>query len=267
MELNRASSPLPLRIEALAVRYGELTAVSGLHLEVRPGEIYGLLGSNGAGKSSTLRCVVGLQVPTAGSVQVFGQDPVQRPLPARALVGYVPESPLLFDALSPHEFLEFVAGVRRLPAEVATARTRAYLAAFGIEPEAGRPLATLSLGTRQKVLLVAALLHQPPLLVLDEPFNNLDPRTVRIAKEMLAGYVRDAPRGILLSTHTMEIAEALCHRIGILDHGELRAEGTLRELSAGRPGAEAEGGLEAVYLSVTRSEEAVREAVRHLREV
>ncbi|MHB8351379.1 MAG: ABC transporter ATP-binding protein [Thermoplasmata archaeon] len=265
MESNRVRG-LPLQITSLAVRYGELTAVSGLHLEVRPGEIYGLLGSNGAGKSSTLRCVVGLQEPTGGTIRVFGEDPVLRPQQARELVGYVPESPLLFDALSPHEFLEFIAGVRRLPAAVATARTGAYLSAFGIEEEAGRPLATLSLGTRQKVLLVAALLHQPPLLVLDEPFNNLDPRTVRIAKELLAGYVRDAPRGILLSTHTMEIAEALCHRIGILDHGEMRAEGTLPELSGGRPGGAA-GGLEEVYLSVTRSEEMVRESIRHLREV
>ncbi len=256
---------LPLRIDGLSVRYGPLPAVSNLRLEVRPGEIYGLLGSNGAGKSSTLRCVVGLQTPSAGTVEIFGEDPVRRPEPARTLLGYVPESPLLFDALSPHEFLEFLAGVRRLPAELADARSRAYLAAFGIEAEAGRPLATLSLGTRQKVLLVAALLHQPPLLVLDEPFNNLDPRTVRIAKELLAAYVRDAPRGILLSTHTMEIAQALCHRIGILDEGELKAEGTYAELAAGRPGAP--GGLEEVYLGVTRSEAVVRDAIRNLRGV
>ncbi|MGI0053108.1 MAG: ABC transporter ATP-binding protein [Thermoplasmata archaeon] len=261
---SRPLGGLPLRISGLTVRYGELTAVSDLSLQVRRGEIYGLLGSNGAGKSSTLRCVVGLRAPSSGSVSVFDRDPVRDPLGARELQGYVPESPLFFDALSPQEFLEFVASVRGIPATEADARARAFLGAFGIDGDAGRPLATLSLGTRQKVLLVAALIHRPALLVLDEPFNNLDPRTVRIVKELLRDYVRDGSRGILLSTHGMEIAEELCDRIGILDRGEMRAEGTLAELAPSGPSAP--GRLEEVYLEVTRSTEMVREAVRRLRE-
>jgi ABC-2 type transport system ATP-binding protein len=254
--------PVPLAVEGLSVRYGALAAVASLSLTVRPGEIYGLLGSNGAGKSSTIRCIVGLQTPAQGRIRVFGRDPTREAAITKARIGYVPESTLLFDALSPREFLEFVASVRRLAPEVVASRTRAYVAAMDIEREFDQPLATLSNGTRQKVLVMAALLHQPPLLVLDEPLNNLDPRTVRILKELFGEYVRSAGRGILLSTHTMEVAQQLCHRVGILDHGHLRAEGSLAELrtQVARGGAN----LEELYLRLTESEEAVATAVRQL---
>ncbi|HKS59870.1 MAG TPA: ABC transporter ATP-binding protein, partial [Thermoplasmata archaeon] len=174
----------PLRVEGLSVSYGSLRAVDRLALTVRPGEIYGLLGSNGAGKSSTIKAVVGLVPVAEGSIRVFGVDPVKEPIRAKQMVGYVPETPLLYDALTPHEFLEFVASVRGLPAEQSTERAASYLAAFQLGDEVNQPTATLSSGTRQKVLLIAAFLHQPRLLVLDEPLNNLDPRSVRIMKEL-----------------------------------------------------------------------------------
>jgi ABC-2 type transport system ATP-binding protein len=254
---------LPLAIAGLSVAYGERRAVDGLSFEVRPGEIYGLLGSNGAGKSSTIKAIVGLVRPVRGTIRVFGIDPMSDGLRAKERIGYVPETSLLYEALTPREFLEFVASVRHLDAAVASERVRVYASAFRLDGEIEEPITTLSNGTRQKVLLLAALLHQPPLLVLDEPLNSLDPRSVRIMKDLLAGYVRSTGRGILFSTHTMEVAEQLCHRVGILDRGILRAEGTLAGLR--ERVAEGDATLERIFLRLTEEEEGVAEAIRSLR--
>jgi ABC-2 type transport system ATP-binding protein len=180
----------------------------------------------------------------------------------RTLTGYVPESPLLFDALTPREFLEFVASVRRLPEEETVARAADYLGALGLDGSTEQPLAGLSMGTRQKVLLIAALLHRPRLLVLDEPLQHLDPRSVRIVKELLGAYVAGGERGVLLSTHQMEVAEQLCHRVGILDRGKLLAEGAVAELQAAHGGSAPT--LEQVYLRVTGAEAEVAAAVKRL---
>jgi ABC-2 type transport system ATP-binding protein len=254
---------VPLVIERLTVDYGERRAVEELSLEVRPSEIYGLLGSNGAGKSSTIKSIVGLVKPTSGSVRVFGEDTVGDGIRAKERLGYVPETALLYEALTPREFLEFVAGVRRLDAGAASERLRTYASAFRLDSELEEPIATLSNGTRQKVLVIAALLHSPRLLVLDEPLNSLDPRSVRLVKELLVRFVRTGGgRGILLSTHTMEIAEELCDRVGILDQGVLRAEGTLAELRARAERGDAP--LEEVFLRLTRQDEGLSEAVASL---
>ena len=252
----------PLEIAGLTVDYGERRAVDRLTLTVRPGEIYGLLGSNGAGKSSTIKAIVGLVRPTAGSIRVFDEDAVGDGIRAKELLGYVPETALLYDALTPREFLEFVAGVRRLDRAVASERLRTYAAAFRLDAELEEPIATLSNGTRQKVLVIAALLHAPRLLVLDEPLNSLDPRSVRIVKELLVRFVASGGRGVLLSTHTMEIAEELCDRVGILDGGLLRAEGTLDELRA--RAAAGDASLEEVFLRLTHQDEGLTEAVASL---
>ncbi|MCI4317425.1 MAG: ABC transporter ATP-binding protein [Thermoplasmata archaeon] len=257
-------SRVPLEIRDLTIDYGERRAVDLLSFEVRPGEIYGLLGSNGAGKSSTIKSVVGLLRPKSGQRRVFGVDPEVDPVGAKSLIGYVPESTLLFDALTPREFLEFVASVRHLSEDEASRRATTYARAFQIVAEFERPIATLSNGTRQKVLLIAAFLHQPPLLVLDEPLNNLDPRSVRIMRDLLAGYVSVGRRGVLFSTHTMEVAEKLCHRVGILDRGRLQGEGTLGELQKKIELGDAT--LEQIFLRLTSEEESVREAVRSLAE-
>lgn len=259
--MDRPETP-PLSVSGLTIAYGAARAVDGLDFRVGPGEIYGLLGSNGAGKSSTIRAVVGLVTPNAGVVRVFGRSVADDPLATKAAIGYVPESPLLFDALTPREFLEYVASIRRLPGPQATDRARRYVRALELDAEVNRPLATLSSGTRQKVLLIAAFLHQPGLLVLDEPFSNLDARSVRIMRELLEAYVRRDGRGVLFSTHTMEVAERLCHRVGILDQGRLVAEGSLPTLR--EQGAHGNASLESIFLRLTSGEEAVREAVRSL---
>ena len=254
--------PPPLAIEQLRVVYGERPAVDRLSLSVRPGEIYGLLGSNGAGKSSTIKSIVGLVRPVGGSIRVFGLDPIATPVAAKAQIGYVPETSLLYEALTPREFLEFVASVRRLEGRAASERIAAYATAFRLETELEEPILTLSQGTRQKVLILGALLHQPPLLVLDEPLHSLDPRSVRIMKELLARYVTVPGRGVLFSTHTMEVAEQLCHRIGILDHGVLRGEGTPAELR-GRV-AQGDATLEEIFLRLTEEASGVAAAVNAL---
>jgi ABC-2 type transport system ATP-binding protein len=250
---------VPLLLEGLSVAYGERPAVDRLSLTVRPGEIYGLLGSNGAGKTSTIKAIVGLVRPVGGAVRVFGQDALRDGLAAKAQIGYVPETSMLYEALTPREFLEFVASVRRMDSATATRRARSYAEAFRLEAEFEEPIATLSNGTRQKVLLIAALLHAPPLLVLDEPLNSLDPRSVRIMKDLLVRYVAGGDRGVLFSTHTMEVAQQLCHRVGILDHGVLRGEGTIAALRERVAAGDAT--LEEIFLRLTEEDAGVRAAV------
>jgi ABC-2 type transport system ATP-binding protein len=257
-----AAEAPPLSIEDLSVVYGERRAVDHLRLTVRRGEIYGLLGSNGAGKTSTIKSIVGLVRPASGQVRVFGLDALADPLRVKERVGYVPETSMLYEALTPLEFLEFVASVRRLDPKFASERTRSYVTAFRLETEFETPIMSLSNGTRQKVLLIGALLHQPPLLILDEPLNSLDPRSVRIMKDLLRQYVASGERGILFSTHTMEVAEQLCHRIGILDHGILRGEGSLAELR--NQIAAGDATLEEIFLRLTDEGEGVRDAVASL---
>ncbi|MDE1821530.1 MAG: ABC transporter ATP-binding protein [Euryarchaeota archaeon] len=257
------SSADPLVIEDLTVAYGSVTAVDGLSLRVRAGEIYGLLGSNGAGKTSTMKAIVGLVQPASGRIRVAGRDPVSEDMAVKEMVGYVPETALLYDALSPREFLEFVASVRRLRYDDYGSLVHELVGALQVGADMDRPLATLSNGTRQKLLLVAAFLHRPRLLVLDEPFNNLDPRSVRIMRDLLTAYVREGNRAALFSTHTVEVAERLCHRLAILDGGKLQGEGTLAELRTmiRRP----EATLEDVYLGLTAEGEATTRAMELLR--
>jgi ABC-2 type transport system ATP-binding protein len=262
MSVDRAALGVPLEIRGLVVDYGPRRAVDHLTLTVHPGEIYGLLGSNGAGKSSTIKSVVGLLRPVAGDLRIFGLDPSSDGVATKERIGYVSESPLLYDALTPREFLEFVASVRRMTSAMATERAGAFARALQVEADFDRPLGTLSNGTRQKILLIAAFLHSPGLLVLDEPLSNLDPRSVRIMKDLLVNYVSAGNRGVLLSTHAMEVAERLCTRVGILDGGLLRGEGTMAELRA--RSARSDATLEEIFLSLTREDADLRAAVQAL---
>lgn len=252
-------APTPLVVEGLGVRYGDRVAVDRLTFEVRSGEIYGLLGSNGAGKSSTMKSIVGLLRPSEGRVRVFGIDPTERAVEAKREIGYMPETPLLFDALTPTEFLEFVASVRGIDGPTATRRASNFAKAFQLEHEMDGPIAMLSSGTKQKVLLVAALLHRPRLLVLDEPLHSLDPRSVRIARDLLRGHADGSGGAVLLSTHTMEVAERLCDRVGILDRGRLCGEGTIAELRGTQSSS-----LEEAFLRLTREEAGVQDALLSL---
>jgi ABC-2 type transport system ATP-binding protein len=252
----------PLAFTNLRVTYGDIVAVSGLTLTVKPGEVYGLIGANGAGKSSAIKAVMGLVKYSGGKVTIFGHDPATEGVVTRTMIGYVPEISLLYDALTPREFLEYTSSIRRLDPVIASSRLQDFSSALQIERELDQAIATLSNGTKQKIMLIGALLHQPPLLLLDEPFNSLDPRSVRIMKDLLAAYVRDGRRSILFSTHTMEVAEKLCDRVGILNRGTLKGEGTMQELQ--RQVGQELATLEDVFLDLTTDKEEMSRIVSKL---
>jgi ABC-2 type transport system ATP-binding protein len=254
---------VPLDVDQLGVRYTEREAVRSISFRVGAGEIFGLLGSNGAGKTSTIKAVVGLVPRSAGAIRVFGVDPVTDAVAVRASIGYVPESTLLYDALTPREFLEYVSGIRDRPRERTAQRADAFAKAFRLEEELDTPIVALSNGTRQKVVVIAALLHEPGLLLFDEPFNHLDPRSVRLLKEILREYVADGQRGVLFSTHTTELAEQVCDRVAILDAGHVVAMGTLTELRSQVAGGPTT--LEQIFLRLTDEEEGIRTAAHSVR--
>jgi ABC-2 type transport system ATP-binding protein len=236
----------PLTIEALTRRYGQLVAVDGLGLTVGPGEIVGFLGPNGAGKTTTLRVCSGLLPPDAGRIAIAGVSLREAPLAARARLGFVPDTPFLYDLLTPREFLEFVAAIYDVPGPLAARRAGELIERFELGPSAGELIETCSHGTRQKVSIAAALLHDPPLVMLDEPLSGLDPHAARALKDLLR---ERAARGlgVLVSTHLLDVAERLCDRVVILHRGRKLAEGTLAELR----GARRDATLEDVFLALT----------------
>jgi ABC-2 type transport system ATP-binding protein len=241
-----AAPAAPLAIRALTRRYGRLVAVDGLSLEVRPGEILGFLGPNGAGKTTTLRVCAGLLQPDAGEVAVAGHALARDPRRAKACIGFVPDRPFLYERLSAREFLDFVAALYDVPPAEARARAEALLERLDLAHAADDWLERYSLGMRQKVSVAAALLHDPPLVMLDEPLNGLDPRGARVLKDLLR---ERAARGggVLVSTHLLDVAERLCDRVVILHRGRKVAEGSLAELR----GAHSDATLEDVFLALT----------------
>ncbi len=245
MDPTPESAAAPLEIRGLTHRYGPLVAVDSLDLTVRPGEILGFLGPNGAGKTTTLRAAAGLLRPEAGDIRIAGAALDREPLAARARLGFVPDQPALYERLTGFEFLEFVAALYRVPAPAAEARARALVERFDLAADAGRTVEGYSHGMRQKLSIAAALLHDPPLLMLDEPMVGLDPRAARALKDLLR---ERAARGcgVLVSTHGLDVAEHLCDRVLILDRGRRRAEGSLAELRGGRDAT-----LEDLFLELT----------------
>ena len=241
------SPPVPLAVVHVTRRYGELTAVRRLSFEVRAGEILGFLGPNGAGKTTTLRVCAGLLRPDEGEIQVAGFSLAREPRKARASMGFVPDRPFLYERLTAREFLEFVAALYDVPTGTAQARADELLERLELASPADDLIETYSHGMRQKVSLAAALIHDPPLVMLDEPLIGLDPLGARTLKDLL--HERSARGlGVLVSTHLLEVAERLCDRVVILSRGEKLAEGTLAELRGGR----AQATLEDVFLERTR---------------
>jgi len=252
-----------IETKGLTKMYGIFGALNGLDLKIMPGEIYGLLGPNGAGKTTTLKITAGLIEPTSGWVVVSGFDATKDSLRAKTQIGYVAEVPILYESLTPRELLEFEASVRKLAKDPMNRRARQLAEAFEVASYFDSPIATLSMGTKQKVAIIAALLHQPSVLLLDEPLNSLDARSSRILKELLSLHVQ---RGgaVLFSTHIMEIAQTLCSRIGIIFEGRIVAEGDLGQLRARAGGKDAT--LEEVFMKLTNEASEVEDTIRTLRE-
>ncbi len=204
-------------------------ALDGLELTVRAGEFYTLLGPNGAGKTTTLRIVAGLLRPDAGSVSVWGINALSDPIEAKRLIAWVSDEPMIYDKLTPLEYLEFVAGLWSIDAATAEARAHELIEWLGLAPHADDRCQGFSRGMRQKVAFAGALVHEPRLLILDEPLTGLDAGSARQVKDVLAERVRGGVT-VVMTTHILEVAERMADRIGIIDNGRLIAEGTLEEL-------------------------------------
>ncbi|NHJ13427.1 MAG: ABC transporter ATP-binding protein [Candidatus Thorarchaeota archaeon] len=254
---------IAVKIRNLVKSYGDLVAVSDISFEVREGEIFGLLGPNGAGKTTTIKVLMGLLDPDSGSAEVFGVSSQNDPVEVKKHVGYVPEEQQLYESLTPRELFDFIASIRELPQDKTTTRIREMVKALDFEKYYDKLIVALSQGNKQKTLLISALLHTPKLLILDEPFSGLDVRTAKIIKDIIKIHVENGG-AVLLSSHIMEVAEALCDRVGIIDDGKIVGIGTLDEL---RKMTNAEGAnLERVFLALTEQEDEVREGVVSLRE-
>jgi ABC-2 type transport system ATP-binding protein len=204
-------------------------AVDGLNLRVDAGEFYALLGPNGAGKTTTLKIVVGLLAPNAGTVKVFGVDALSDPIAAKRLIAWVPDEPMIYDKLTPFEYLEFVAGLWGVDAPRAERHACELIEWLGLGPNAHDRCQGFSRGMRQKVALAGALVHEPRLLILDEPLTGLDAGSARQVKEVLAERRADGV-AVIMTTHILEVAERMAERIGVIHKGRLIAEGTLEEL-------------------------------------
>ena len=241
----------PTAVEAhqLVKRFGQNLAVRGIDLAVSRGEIFGLLGSNGAGKTTTLRMLCGLTVPSSGTAAVCGIDVWREPEAAKARLGYLDEEPLVYPNLTGREFLSFVADLYGLDRGKGRWQTiERLLNLFELTHRGNDLIGGYSHGMRQKMGLASLLIHEPEVLLLDEPTNGLDPRSARRVKDLLEEL---SSRGttILLSTHILEVAQALCHRIAIMDHGRITAIGTMEELRAQT--GDAGASLEELFLQLT----------------
>ncbi|MCX8151256.1 MAG: ABC transporter ATP-binding protein [Candidatus Bathyarchaeota archaeon] len=229
-------------------KYNGLIAVNNLNLTIKAGEIFGLLGPNGSGKSTTLKMLLGLVQPDSGSVHVLGLDVKDDPVAVKKLVGYVPETPRLYEFLTGIEFLDFIGDVYGIASTEKQTRVNEYLRALQLEGREGDMISSYSEGMKQKIALISAFLHKPKLLVLDEPLNGLDPRSARIVKDLLYK-LKEQGVTTIMSTHILEIAQAVCDRIGIMYQGNLLALGNMEELRkmAKLPGS----GLEDIFLKLT----------------
>ncbi|GMV97274.1 MAG: ABC transporter ATP-binding protein [Phycisphaerae bacterium] len=232
-------------------RYGTFTAVSGLNLEVREGELFAFLGPNGAGKTTTIKMMTGLLRADAGVVRVCGHAMGSDGRLAKAQIAYVPDQPFLYDKLTGREFLEFVGRMYGLDPATVQARSRVLIARLEMGDFLDQLTESYSHGMKQRTALAAALLHDPRVLITDEPMVGLDPRTVRTVKDLMREMTREG-RTVFMSTHTLEVAEAVADRIGIIHHGRLVAVGTLAEL---RALAAANASLEDIFLRLTADEQ------------
>lgn len=246
---------------SLTKNFGALTAVAGLDLEVPAGEFFAFLGPNAAGKTTTIKMLSGLLKPTAGEVTIGGFDMLREPEKAKALMAYVPDFPFLYDKLTASEFMQFVGDIFRLEPKVISQRTGELFEKFHLTDYYHELTENLSHGTRQRLVISSALLHDPKVLVIDEPMVGLDPMHARIVKQEFRERAQ-AGMTIFLSTHQLSVAEEVADRIGIIHHGKLIALGTVADLRAQSHEA---GALEKVFLSLIDQEEAHREKTAGLR--
>src|SRR4030066_948425 len=242
------NSAYAVELKGVVKRYNEILAVNQVDLTINKGEIFGLLGPNGSGKSTTLKMLLGLVQPDSGTVTVLGMNVQQDPVALKRQLGYVPESPRLYEFLTGIEYLDFIGDVYGMPPAEKKNKINEYLKALQLEGREGDMINSYSEGMKQKIALISAFLHKPKLLIMDEPLNALDPRSARIVKDFLQELKKQGVTSIL-STHTLEIAQAMCDRIGIMYKGKLLALGNMSELR--QMAMLPDSGLEDIFLKLT----------------
>lgn len=237
-----------IRLEHVSKQYGKgkIKALDDLTLHVEKGKVFGFIGPNGAGKTTTIKLLTGILAPTEGSVIIGGQDMVANPLAAKRLIGFVPDSHEMYERLTGLEYLNFMADIYGVDAAVRKAHMEKYLALFELEDAAGDQIRSYSRGMKQKLTIIGALIHQPPVWILDEPMVGLDPKATHLLKEEMRRHC-EAGNTVFFSTHVLDVAEKLCDEIAIINKGKLIAEGTLEELRSGEKGAS----LEQLFLEMT----------------
>jgi ABC-2 type transport system ATP-binding protein len=245
-----ASSATLVRLQNISKSFGPKPAVIDLSLELHAGEVFAFLGPNGAGKTTTLKMTTGLLRPDRGTIEVCGHDLLRAARQAKEQMAYVPDEPFVYDKLTGREFLKFTWEMYGVPPDVAAGRLAELTARLSMDDFLDRLSETYSHGMKQRLALAAALIHAPRLLIVDEPMVGLDPRTIRIAKDMFREIALQGGT-VLMSTHTLDIAEQVADRIGIIHHGRLAALGSLEQL---RRQAAVDGRLEDVFLHLTRAD-------------
>jgi ABC-2 type transport system ATP-binding protein len=250
--MTSSNRPIALALRGVSKSF-DRPAVDALDLAIYGGEFYALVGPNGAGKTTTLRMVVGLLKPDAGSIRIGGIDALTDPVAAKQITAWLSDEPMIYDKLTPYEYLEFVAGLWRIDPAVAQARARELIGWLGLEPHAHERCEGFSRGMRQKVALAGALVHDPKLIILDEPLTGLDAGTARQVKDVLRARVREGGT-VIMTTHILEVAERMADRIGVIARGRLIAEGTLDELR--RRTGETATSLEDTFLTLVAEQAA-----------
>jgi|TARA_B110000263_G_scaffold156016_1_gene135479 ABC-2 type transport system ATP-binding protein len=218
-----------IKVEGLTKYYGNKPAAKDISFEVNNGEIFGILGTNGAGKSTTIKMMCGLLKPTRGIIQIGGVNLQRMPLKAKAMMGYLPENPLIYDKLTGAETLELIGNLRKLSSNMIEQRIEYYAKSLGLGEQIYHEVGTYSKGMRQKLAIAMTLIHDPDTILLDEPASGLDPRYAKLLKDWIKNLSANG-RTVLLSTHIIEMAETLCDRIAIIDQGQLKAIGTINEI-------------------------------------
>jgi len=242
-----------IQLENLTKRYGTALAVNRLDLTVAAGELFGFIGPNGAGKTTTIRMIAGLLAPSEGRVRVNGLDMTRQPEAAKRQIGLIPDRPFLYEKLTGLEFMRFTADVYAVPRSRRNGRARELLDLFGLLDRAQELIESYSHGMKQRLIMAAALLHEPPVIIIDEPMVGLDPHGIRMVRRLFRN-LADGGTTLFMSTHTLSLAEVLCDRVGVIHLGRLAATGTIPELKrAARVG---DADLEEAFLQLTRDEAA-----------
>lgn len=218
-----------IKVNGLTKYYGSKPAAKDISFEVKKGEVFGLLGTNGAGKSTTIKMLCGLLKPTRGTIRIGDIDLQRMPLKAKSMMGYLPENPLIYDKLTGAETLELIGKLRKLSVDMIEQRVKYYADTLGLGEQIYHEVGTYSKGMRQKLAIAMTLIHDPEMVLLDEPASGLDPRYTKILKDWIKNLSANG-RTVLLSTHIIEMAETLCDKIGIIDQGKMKAMGTVQEI-------------------------------------